>query len=122
MTRLTTPVVAAFLSSLTLARSPLPGNPCDLLTVRQVAKATGVEITSATRRVSIGEIVYLQPEHNIRTATVRAQSNIIVMKIRGESLRKASSEVQACFDKAFIKMLVHRLVAANQQLAEWDSN
>jgi len=72
--------------------------------------------------VSIGEIVYLQPEHNIRTATVRAQSNIIVMKIRGESLRKASSEVQACFDKAFIKMLVNRLLAANQQLAEWDSD
>lgn len=72
--------------------------------------------------VSIGEIIYLQPEHKVRTATVRAQSNIIVMKIRGESLRKASTEVQACFDKAFIKMLVHRLLAANQQLAEWDAN
>ena len=35
-----------------------------------------------------------------------------------ESLRKASTEVQACFDKAFIKMLVHRLAAANRQLAE----
>jgi CRP-like cAMP-binding protein len=72
--------------------------------------------------VSIGEIIYLQPEQNVRTATVRAQSNIIVMKIRGESLRKASTDVQACFDKAFIKILVNRLVAANQQLAEWDAN
>jgi CRP-like cAMP-binding protein len=79
-------------------------------------------LSTLSQGVSIGEIVYLQPEHNIRTATVRAQSNIIVMKIRGESLRKASSEVQGCFDKAFIKMLVDRLVAANQQLAEWDSN
>ena len=79
-------------------------------------------LSSLSPGVSIGEIVYLQPEHNIRTATVRAQSNIIVMKIRGESLRKASSEVQACFDKAFIKLLVNRLVAANQQLAEWDSD
>jgi hypothetical protein len=42
--------------------------------------------------------------------------------MRGESRRKASTEVQACFDKAFIKMLVQRLAAANRQLAEWDAN
>jgi len=63
MTRITTAFVAAFLSSLTFARSPLPANPCDLLTIRQVAEATGVEITSATRRVSVAEIVQAEKEH-----------------------------------------------------------
>jgi hypothetical protein len=28
--------------------------------------------------------------------------------------------LQSCFDKAFIKMLVSRLIATNQQLSEWD--
>jgi serine/threonine protein kinase len=70
--------------------------------------------------VSIGEMVYLQPEDNIRTATVKAQTDIIILKVQCTSLRKATAEVQASFDKAFIRMLVTRLIATNRQLAEWD--
>ena len=32
----------------------------------------------------------------------------------------ASEALQSCFDKAFIKLLVGRLVATNEQVAEWD--
>ncbi len=56
----------------------------------------------------------------MRTATVVAETDIVVMKILGASLRQASSEVQGSFDKAFIKMLVARLIATNGRLAEWD--
>jgi hypothetical protein len=35
-------------------------------------------------------------------------------------LRGASETLQSCFDKAFIKLLVGRLVATNEQVAEWD--
>ncbi len=70
--------------------------------------------------VSIGEMVYLQPGENLRSATVTAESGILVLKIQSASLQKASAELQSCFDKAFIKMLVSRLIATNQQLSEWD--
>lgn len=70
--------------------------------------------------VSIGEMVYLQPSNNQRSATVVAETRVHVLKIQGASLRQASPELQSCFDKAFIKMLVTRLIATNRQLAEWD--
>lgn len=70
--------------------------------------------------VSIGEMVYLRPEKNVRSATVIAETKVSVLKIQGESLHKASAELQSCFDKAFIKMLVTRLIATNLQLSEWD--
>jgi len=35
-------------------------------------------------------------------------------------LHQASKALQSCFDQAFIKMLVTRLIAANWQLFEWD--
>jgi hypothetical protein len=44
----------------------------------------------------------------------------LVLKIKSASLQQASAELQSCFDKAFIKMLVSRLIATNQQLSEWD--
>lgn len=70
--------------------------------------------------VSIGEMVYLQPGKNVRSATVVAETGITVLKILGASLHQASAELQSCFDKAFIKMLVGRLIATNLQLSEWD--
>ncbi len=70
--------------------------------------------------VSIGEMVYLQPDQNVRSATVTAETDGAVLKVQSESLHKASSEVQSAFDKAFINILVTRLIATNQQLSEWD--
>lgn len=70
--------------------------------------------------VSIGEMVYLRPGKNVRSATVVAETGITVLKIQGASLHQASAELQSCFDKAFIEMLVGRLIATNLQLSEWD--
>lgn len=68
----------------------------------------------------MGEMVYLQPGENRRSATVSAETEVTVLKIKSASLHQASAELQSCFDKAFIKMLVSRLIATNQQLSEWD--
>ncbi|MES2947297.1 MAG: protein kinase [Pseudomonadota bacterium] len=78
-------------------------------------------LTKLNAGVSIGEMVYLQPGNNVRSATVMAGTAVTVLKIQGESLRQASAELQSCFDKAFIAMLVSRLIAANLQLSEWDT-
>jgi serine/threonine protein kinase len=77
-------------------------------------------LTKLRAGVSIGEMVYLQPGDNLRSATVTAETAISVLKIQSASLQQASAELQSCFDKAFIKMLVTRLIATNQQLSEWD--
>ena len=78
------------------------------------------ELNTLSAGVSIGEMVYLQPERNKRTATVVAATDIVVMKIQSASLREAPAELQGLFDKAFIRLLVARLIATNRQLAEWD--
>ena len=80
----------------------------------------GMHLTKLRAGVSIGEMVYLQPGMNRRSATVIADSRISVLKIKSASLQQASTELQSCFDKAFIKMLVTRLIAANLQISEWD--
>lgn len=77
-------------------------------------------LTKLRAGVSMGEMVYLQPGENRRSATVSAETEVTVLKIKSASLHQASAELQSCFDKAFIKMLVSRLIATNQQLSEWD--
>lgn len=79
-----------------------------------------LSLTKLRAGVSIGEMVYLQSDSNVRSATVVAETAVSVLKIKSASLHQASAELQSCFDKAFIKMLVTRLIATNQQLAEWD--
>jgi serine/threonine protein kinase len=93
-----------------------------LLEGRVTVSRNGWALSTLSEGGSIGEMVYLQPEQKVRTATVVAETDIVVLKIQGESLRNASPELQACFDKAFIKILASRLMAANRQLAEWDAN
>jgi serine/threonine protein kinase len=66
--------------------------------------------------VTLGEMCLLQPENPIRTATAVAQLGALVLEIQNASLRKASDGLQGCFDRAFIKLLVKRLIATNEQL------
>lgn len=77
-------------------------------------------LTRLKAGVSNGEMAYLQPGENTPPATVTAETDISVLKLKSISVKQASVELHSCFDKAFIKMLVARLIAANRQLSEWD--
>ena len=70
--------------------------------------------------VTIGEMSYLRPDARVRSATATARTEALLLKVRNPALRGASDELQSRFDKAFIQLLVGRLVAANEQIAEWD--
>lgn len=87
-----------------------------------VAKVSrrNLALTRLRAGVSMGEMVYLQPDENLRSATVTAETDVSVLKIKSDSLRQASAELQSSFDRAFIKLLVTRLRATNLQLSEWD--
>ena len=65
-------------------------------------------------------MTYLRPENKMRTATAVAETEVLVLKVRNPALREASEDLQSRFDKAFIKLLVGRLIATNEQLAEWE--
>ena len=80
----------------------------------------GRVLSTIAQGSSIGEMTYLQPNNRLRTATVVASTDVVAFKIRNEALRQASLELQGEFDKVFIKLLVNRLIATNQQLADWD--
>jgi len=55
--------VAVNPSWLTCQRQPIPENPCELLSVEQLANATGLEIIGAERKAGILEHVRAQDEN-----------------------------------------------------------
>ena len=80
----------------------------------------GWELSVLGPGVTIGEMTYLRPEAQIRSASATARTDALLLKVRNPALRQASEALQSHFDKAFIRLLVSRLIATNEQLAEWD--
>ncbi len=104
-----------------MMREGQPGDSFCLIVDGEVAVSrNGRVLSTITQGSSIGEMTYLQPNNRLRTATVVASSDVVAFKIRNEALRQASLELQGEFDKVFIRLLVNRLIATNQQLADWD--
>ncbi len=99
----------------------VPGDSFCVLIEGQVGiHRQGWQLCTLGAGVTFGEMTYLRPESPLRTATAVAESEVLVLKVRNPALRGASEALQSCFDKAFIKLLVGRLVATNEQVAEWD--
>jgi tRNA A-37 threonylcarbamoyl transferase component Bud32 len=104
-----------------LMREGAPGDSfCILIEGRVGIYRQGWQLCTLDASVTFGEMTYLRPESPVRTATAVADSEVLVLKVRNPALRGASEALQSCFDKAFIKLLVGRLVATNEQVAEWD--
>lgn len=104
-----------------LMRENTPGDSFCILIEGQVAVSRqGWNLSTLSAGVTLGEMTYLRPDNRLRTATAVAESEVLVLKVRNPALRGASEDLQSCFDKAFIKLLVGRLIATNEQLAEWE--
>ncbi|GAB2534859.1 MAG: protein kinase [Giesbergeria sp.] len=104
-----------------LMREGAPGDSFCILIEGQVGiHRQNWQLCTLNAGVTFGEMTYLRPESPLRTATAVAESEVLVLKVRNPALRGASEALQSCFDKAFIKLLVGRLVATNEQVAEWD--
>ena len=70
--------------------------------------------------VTLGEMTYLHAGNFPRSATAIAESDVLALEVRNGALRLASEELQARFDKAFIKLLVNRLIDTTAQVGNWD--
>jgi eukaryotic-like serine/threonine-protein kinase len=80
----------------------------------------GVTLSTLGAGVTLGEMTYLRPENPVRSATAVAQGPVLMLEIRNAGLRKASDGLKGCFDRAFIKLLVNRLIATNAQVSNLD--
>ncbi len=85
---------------------------------RVAISRNAVVLSMVEAGVSIGEMSYLQAGQARRTATAVAFTRVLILVIHNAALRRASAALQASFDKAFIRLLVARLAATNQQLAQ----
>ncbi len=104
-----------------LMRENTPGDSFCILIEGQIAiSRQGWNLSTLGPGVTLGEMTYLRPDNRTRTATAVAETEVLVLKVRNPALRQASEDLQSRFDKAFIKLLVGRLIATNEQLAEWE--
>jgi len=82
-----------------------------------------VEVTRGNRKVSVltvgdcfGEMAYMGGQGSPRTATITTTSECIVMKISAADLRASTAYCKVLFDQQFVRVLIERLEATNQQL------
>jgi CRP-like cAMP-binding protein len=64
-----------------------------------------------------GEMAYLGAPDMLRTADVIAVSELRVIKIPVAALERMTELSRLNFDRAFLRVLVERLIAANSKLA-----
>jgi serine/threonine protein kinase len=60
---------------------------------------------------SFGEMAYIEDNPSPRTATVVAESEVVVLKVRSEALQKSSDNLQLRFNKALLRLLSKRLAS-----------
>ena len=78
------------------------------------------KLTTLPAGVTLGEMTYLHPAIASRSATAIAGSDVLALEIRNQALRHGSEVLQNSFDKAFIKLLVNRLIDTTAQVGTWD--
>ncbi|MGH8742156.1 MAG: serine/threonine-protein kinase [Burkholderiales bacterium] len=64
-----------------------------------------------------GEILYFTERAERRTTTITALGDITAIEIKAEALRAATDACQVSLNKAFMRVLIERLMQANLQLA-----
>ena len=90
-----------------------------LLEGRVKVQRQGAHLMTVESGTTLGEMCLLQPDNPVRSATAIAETAGVAVEIRGDALKRASDDLQMLFDKAFIRLMVNRLIAANKQLQTW---
>jgi hypothetical protein len=65
-----------------------------------------------------GELLYFADRSERRTTTITSLGPIVVMEIKAKALDAATDGCQIGFNKAFMKVLIDRLVQANRMIAQ----
>jgi tRNA A-37 threonylcarbamoyl transferase component Bud32 len=79
---------------------------------------SGKTLDTLKRGGCFGQILYFTDRAERRTTTITALGDITVIEIKVAALRAATDACQVALNKAFMRVLVDRLMHANLQLAE----
>jgi len=84
-----------------------------------------VSVTLLGKRIStikpggcFGELLYFADRGERRTTTITSLDQITVMEVKTKALDAATDGCQVGFNKAFMKVLIDRLVHANRMIAQ----
>jgi len=77
----------------------------------------GHHLATLSRGECFGEMLYFMGDAGVRSTTVTAKTSILFIEVRADALMAASDACQLQFNRAFIRILIDRLAAANQKLA-----
>jgi eukaryotic-like serine/threonine-protein kinase len=64
-----------------------------------------------------GEMLYFRDHASQRTTTITAVTPVTIMEIKAKVMRLSSDSCQVAFQKAFMRVLIDRLTAANRRIA-----
>jgi eukaryotic-like serine/threonine-protein kinase len=78
----------------------------------------GKQITTIKPGGCFGELLYFADRGERRTTTITSLGPITVMEIKTKALDAATDGCQVGFNKAFMKVLIDRLVQANRMIAQ----
>jgi eukaryotic-like serine/threonine-protein kinase len=78
----------------------------------------GKQITTIKPGGCFGELLYFQDRGERRTTTITSLVPITVMEVKTKALDAATDNCQVGFNKAFMKVLIGRLVQANRMIAQ----
>ncbi|MBE9608095.1 protein kinase domain-containing protein [Chitinilyticum piscinae] len=102
----------------TLMQEDRPGNSFSiLLQGKATVSRGGIELATLRAGECMGEMAYLTPDKPLRRATITSAGSVLVLKFRRASIESASLQLQSRFEQSFLRLLVERLEAANEQLA-----
>lgn len=115
---------AKFLSGKTLVKEGDFGTSFFVLIKGKViVSKMGKTLTTLDRGDCFGEMAYIDKTKAERSASIVSAMPVMLMKIRSEVLEQSSEQIQLRFNRAFLKVLVHRLGLANSNIAtRFDSN
>lgn len=109
---------AKFLSGRTLVKEGDFGASFFVLIKGRVEVAkNGKVLTTLDKGDCFGEMAYIDKSKAERSASVVSTMPVMLMKIKSDSLERASQVLQVRFNRAFLKVLVHRLSLANAAIS-----
>ena len=109
---------AKFLSGKTLVKEGDFGTSFFVLIKgKVVVSKMGKTLTTLEKGDCFGEMAYIDKSKAERSASIVSAMPVMLMKIKSEVLEQSSEQIQLRFNRAFLKVLVHRLALANANIA-----
>ena len=101
-----------------LMQEDQPGNSFSILIYGEVnVSKQGHNLTRLKAGASMGEMAFLKSDQPLRTATITAATQVVVVKFTRAALEHAGNDLRTRFERRFLEILVERLSITSERLA-----